>query len=243
MSLMPIAEMHQQFLHWFDKQSNFSAPEVTPEEIDIYLNNAMYFMLEMLTEKGIERNQDWLDYTKNLTISYSVAPSAHQVDNKPNGQFVQLPSDYRLSLLEEADVSHRDCNNIVVTSRVPVVPVTRDEYSKIIWNPFKKPWKEEIIRITNNGNVNTSTATNVGQFEIISFSGATVSTYYLDYIKNPTPVCYGSQYSTPTADVSCELDSKAATKVVELAVKLAMKTLGDERVKIEQLNPVLKTID
>jgi len=26
--------MHDQFLHWFDKQSNNSAPEVTPEEID-----------------------------------------------------------------------------------------------------------------------------------------------------------------------------------------------------------------
>lgn len=240
---MSVAEMHQQFLHWFDKQSNFSAPEVTPEEIDIYLNNAQYYMLEILTEKGIERNQDWLDYTKNITVSYSTTPASHQADNKPNGQFVTLPSDYRLSLLEEAVISYRDCNNVTKNSRVPVVPITRDEYNKIIWNPFKQPWKEEVIRLTAQGNVNTSSATNVGQFEVISFSGATVTNYYLDYIKNPSSIRYGTQYSTPTTDVSCELDSKAATKVVELAVKLALKTLGDERVKIEQLNPVLKTID
>lgn len=240
---MPVAEMHQQFLHWFDKQSNYSAPEVTPEEIDIYLNNAMYFMLEILTEKGIERNQDWLDYTKNLTLSYEVTPSSHSNNNKPNGQFVTLPSDYRLSLLEEATIQYRDCNNTLVSSRVSVVPTTRDEYSKLILNPFKKPWKEEIVRLTNAGNVNISSATNTTVFEIISFPNAAVTKYYLDYIKEPSKIQYGTQYSIPTTDQSCELDAKAATKVVELAVKLAMKTLGDERVKIEQLNPVLKTID
>ena len=226
--IMPVQDMHQQFLHWYDKQSNFSAPEVTPEEIDIYLNNAQYQFLKILTEKGLEKSQEWLDYTKNITLSYIATPGAippatnalallnatSTNTNKPNGYYVHLPKDagtgdpiYRLALLEEAQITYTECG-VSKTARVPVIPATRDEYNKIAVNPFKKPWKEEIIRLTTNNNF----------FELIAFPGSTITNYYLDYIREPQKIQYGTVYSAPLPDQNCELESKAATKIIEIVV-------------------------
>ena len=234
--IMSLQDMHDQFLHWFDKQSNNSAPEVTPEEIDIYLNNAQYQFIKVLVEQGLEKSQEWLDYTKNITNSY--ATTSFSPGNKPNGTNVLLPADYSLALLEEATIQYTDCGT-TQTKRVPVIPVTRDEYNKVVTNPFKKPWKEEIIRLTSNG-----TSPNY-YFQLIGFTGATVTNYYLDYLKEPARIQFGSMYSTtPPAPVDqvCELEPKAATKIVEIAVELAMKTMGDPRLQLEQLDKLVKQI-
>mgnify|MGYP006268796791 CR=1 FL=1 len=328
--IMTVQQMHEQFLHWLDKQSNNSAPELTAEEIDIYLNNAYYQFLKSLTEDGLEKSQDWMDFTKDITKSYTVNSLSFTTGSKPSGVKVPLPTfftngyDYRLSLLEEASITYTDCGN-QVTKRVPVIPMTRDEYNKAIANPFKKPWKEEIFRLTSdytstqvggvitaisqnaaglvtatctntfvageivtvqgitpsgyNGTFQIVTATPVGAptsftyyttpglttpgttaglsslayltrtthyFEVIGYTGATINTYYLDCIKEPIRIQYGTNYSSTSLgyniNQNCELLSKAATKIVEMAVELAMKTLGDPRLQLEQLDKHIKTI-
>jgi hypothetical protein len=327
--IMPVAQMHEQFLHWFDKQANFASPEVTPEEIDIYLNNAYYQFLKVLAEQGLEKSQEWLDYTKDLVRSYST--TSFTTGTKPNGKLVPLPDflntfslptpyEYRLALLEEADITFTNCGQ-QVSRRIPVIPITRDEYNKLISNPFKKPWKEEIVRLVSDytGNPNTSSTSGTHYFEIIGFTGATITRYYLDCIKEPQKIQYASQYSVksfiingvsaasglvtyttaaahnlypggmvsvtgvnggtpaggyntassmvinttsnsftlanPTTGAAtlstplvtmlnqnCELEAKAATKIVEMAVELAMKTLGDPRLQLEQLDKLVKQI-
>lgn len=237
--IMSLQDMHDQFLHWFDKQSNNSSAEVTPEEIDIYLNNAQYQFIKVLVEKGLEKSQEWLDYTKNITNSYVGVPNAPGVNNKPNGWSVLLPVDYSLALLEEVEIQYTDCGTTQI-KRIPVIPVTRDEYNKSVTNPFKKPWKEEILRLTSNG-------TNPNYyFELIGFPGAVITNYYLDYLKEPARIQFGSIYSpsSPGAgiDIPCELEPKAATKIVEIAVELALKTMGDPRLQLEQIDKLIKTI-
>ena len=210
--IMPVAQMHEQFLHWFDKQANFASPEVTPEEIDIYLNNAYYQFLKVLAEQGLEKSQEWLDYTKDLVRSYNT--TTFTVGTKPNGVLVPLPDfvntanlstpyEYRLALLEEADIIFTDCGQ-QVSRRIPVIPITRDEYNKLISNPFKKPWKEEIIRIVSDytGNPNTSSTSGTHYFEIIGFTGATIARYYLDCIKEPQRIQYASQYSVKSFTIT-----------------------------------------
>lgn len=229
--MIPINEIHEQFLHWLDKQSNYSAPEITPEEIDLYLNNACLDLIELVTKDGIEKNQLHLDYIKNLINTHT--DTVFTTGTKPNGKIVKLPDDYKLSLLEEAVINYPDCNNVIVSKRIPVVPKTRDEYSKIIQNPFTTPWKEEIIRLVSNNN----------SFELVAFTGCTITNYYLDYIKEPVKMKYGTKYEPVSTDVTSELDSKGVTKIIEMAVKKALKTLGDPRIQLEQINKQIKTLD
>lgn len=236
--IMPVAEMHESFLHFYDKQSNFAAPEITAEEIDIYLNYAQEQFIKYLIEKGVEKSQEWVDYTRNLVTSVTITPAG--VGSKPNSFRIALPtttpgSEYRHSLLEEADItipaSAAACDGDT-TLRVPVVPITRDEYAKAIRNPFRKPWREELLRITRPGD----------QFEIIAFPGCIVNTYYLDYLKIPRRIQYGSNYSPQIADVSCELEVNAAMKIIEMAVSFALQTIGDPRIATKQYDKLIKTV-
>lgn len=230
--VMTVGEMHTMFKHLFDKQSNFSSPEVTPEEIDLYLNLSYNDLLTALTKEGIERTQDWVDYTRNITKSYSFVPFSN-ASNKPYGSFVPLPSDFRVALLEQVDIQHQGCHTVETINRLTVRPVTRDQYSKIIFDPFAKPWKEEVLKLSNEA----------GIIELIGNSGLTVTRYYLDYIIEPDPIKYGTQYSPPqVSDVDCQLEKKAATELVYMAVNKALQTLGDQRLPLVQFNPLIKTI-
>lgn len=236
---MLVGEMHEQFLHFYDKQSNFTSPEVTAEEIDIYLNYAQEQFLKILTEKGLEKSQEWVDYTRNIVTHY-LTNTFQTPATKPNGVYVQLPADYRIALLEEADItvipSLRTCDGDT-TFRVPVVPISRDEYSKAVKNPFKKPWREEILRTT--ASVMTST---YPVFELIAAPGITINTYYIDYLRQPIKIRNGPAYSTPVAIQHCELEAKAASKIIEMAVSFALQTIGDPRINLEQYDKLIKTI-
>lgn len=231
MPIIPVSEMHTWFLHLFDKQSNFTAPEITPEEIDIYLNIAQTHLLDHLTQEGIEKTQDWADMTKNITKSYSFTPFSDST-NKPNGAYVTLPNDYRLALLEQVTVQFPGCNGQIETDRIPVTPITRDRYNKAIYDPFNKPWKEEALRLSNDNN----------EFELILAPGMTPVKYYLDYLSQPPKIQYGSQYSTPIADVDCALEKKAAEQVIYIGVNKALQTLGDARLSYIQYDPLIKSI-
>lgn len=234
MPIIPVSEMHTRFLHLFDKQSNFTAPEITPEEIDIYLNIAQTHLLDHLSQEGIEKTQDWADMTKNITKSYSVVPFSNST-NKPNGSYVTLPADYRLALLEQVTVNFIGCNNVIETDRIPVTPVTRDKYNKAIYDPFNKPWKEEVLRLSNDNN----------RFELILAPGMTPVMYHLDYMSQPPTIQYGSQYSIPPpppTDVDCALETKAAEQVIYIAVNKALQTLGDARLSYIQYDPLIKSI-
>lgn len=235
---MPVNEMHEDFLHFYDKQSNFAAPEITAEEIDIYLNYAQEQFIKYLIEKGVEKSQEWVDYTRNLIVSVNIAPIGPGA--KPNSFRVALPvttvgAEYRHALLEEADItipaSAAGCDGDT-TLRVPVVPITRDEYAKAIKNPFKKPWREEILRVTR--------ATD--QIELITFPGCVVTTYYLDYLKIPRKIQYGSNYATPDVDLNCEFEVNAAIKIIEMAVNFALQTIGDPRIATKQYDKLIKTV-
>jgi len=231
--ILPVAEMHEQFLHFYDKQSNFTSPEVTAEEIDLYLNYAQEQFIKYLTEKGLEKSQEWVDYARNLILSVTLPITG--TGSKPNSYTITLPEDYRTALLEEAGITilleDAACDG-ETTLRVPVVPITRDEYSKAIKNPFKKPWREEILRSTRS----------IDQFELIAFPGCTINNYYLDYLKVAAKIQYGDAYATPIANVDCEFEAKGASKIVEMAVSFALQTMGDPRINLEQYDKLIKTI-
>lgn len=259
--IMSIQEMHESFLHFYDKQSNFASPEVTAEEIDIYLNYAQEKFLKYLTEKGLEKSEEWADYTKNLLrraefVSQIVNPSNYQIAppggalNKPFGQFVTFEEvdsatgnvittyKSRLILLEEALIQFTPATCSGQTqARVPVIPISKDEYSKAVKNPFRKPWKEEIFRLPWYEN-----STGADKIELIGFQGCTILKYYVDYLEDPLKIQYGSLYAIPDIDQPCLLDYKGAVQIVEMAVNFALQTMNDPRIATKQYDKLIKTI-
>jgi hypothetical protein len=239
---MTIAEMHTKFRIGYDKIDSFSAPEYVPEAIDVILNEAQDDFINDITNLGIESNQTYTDYLANLVTSVTI--STFSIGTKPNGVFVNLPTDYRKAILEEVSLTYLNCNNQSTSIRIPVKPETRDRYSRVIANPFKDPSKEYIIRLEYK----KATSTGSQIYELISSTGNTISDYYLDYLKNPIKMQYGTAYapSSPgfNANVDCELSIEAQNKIVEKAIVKALKIIGDQKqqeFKKEELFNTVKT--
>ena len=216
---MTVDQMHFRFKLRFDKIDSFSLPEYSPEEIDELLNMAQQFLIVQVTKDGIEKTEENMDYLKNVTRAFKSTTFISNSSNKPNGVYVNLPSDYRTALLEEADVSYIGCGGSTTSYRATVIPTTRDRYNRVIKDPFNKPDEKNILRLVSE---NVSGAES---FELVSSDGCTITSYYLDYIREPRRIQHGTQYATPTSDVDCELSEKAQEKVIEIAVDLAMDSL------------------
>lgn len=271
---VPISSMHTKFRISFDSMDTYSAPEYTPEDIDILLNESQDELITpLLTREGYESNQTSTDYLANLIKTADITSFAYPA-SKPYGYYISLPSDYRKMLLEEAQVKIPDChpvksgeienkeymvisgvvtydgsayaagqifrgNNIstfsktagtevreVILKRVPVIPQSRDVYSRVISNPFKVSNENKLLRLES------SKLSNAGPqiYEIVSSQNVIPSNYYIDYYMSPPQMQYGTQYASPNtgSDIDCYLNDEACNLIVQMAVTKAKKIISQE---------------
>lgn len=219
---MLVSQMHLEFQVGYDKIDSFNTKSYTPEEIDIFLNNAQQIILANCTKEGLESNQTLRDYTRYITKNANITNVFNTVENKPHGFFAALPFDYRVALNEECTISYIDCDGIIQTKRVLVTPITHDKYYKVIDNPFTTPYLDNVVQLP----CSTSSLSNT--VELITDGSYSISIYHLRYLRNPQLIQYGSQYVTPLPDQDCELATEQSHKeVVAIAVMLALGKLED----------------
>lgn len=232
---MTIAEMHNIFKIGMDKVDSLSSPNFLPEEIDVLLNNAQDQLVSQRAfgnnpkREGLEETQKRLDDLKNIITNYSTGTFTNTVDNKTNGVFVDLPSNYRHAIQEEAVISYNDCTGTAATNEVEIVPISHDRYNRIIKDPFNKPDTEVVYRLGFGVNAGTE------RFELISDSAVTVSTYKLRYIREPQEMRYGTVYQTPTTDIDCELSDYLHKEIIALAVKNALEDIESQRYQTSKI--------
>ena len=226
---MNVAEMQYEFKIGLDKVDSLSVPNFLPEEIDIFLNNAQEQFISQRAfrtnpkREGLEENQKRTDDLKNIIKNFSSATFIVNADNKPNGKFVNLPSDYRHAIQEEAKVTYSNCKNVLTYGVAEIIPTTHDRYNRLIKDPFNKPNTEIVYRL------GYERVNGVESFELLSDSTITISDYYLRYIKNPQVIRYGTQYQVPTTDLDCELSDHTHREIIAMAVKNALEDIESPR--------------
>jgi hypothetical protein len=215
---MNIARMHTEFKAGFDKSESLSYPDFRPEEIDLFLNKAISSIVKQrysgnnLRRESVEETQKRRDDLRNITSSKVVTAFTTNVENKPNGTFVDLPTDYWFALEEEVSISYYDCFGHTITARVSVKPITHDRYNKIKLDPFNVPDKIEVVSLPYEGFKN----------EIIIDGTSTLLAYYIRYIRKPAEV----SLSTLT---DCDLSEHMHKEVVDYAVNLAIENVESPR--------------
>lgn len=222
---MIVLEFHNEFKIGLDKVLSLNAPGYTPEEIDILLNNSQEEFIEQRAYgtnpkgRGLEEDQKRRDDLRELIKNYTTTVFTNTTNSKTNGSFITLPSDYRHAIQEEVNITYKDCNNDSRTKIVPVSPVTHDRYSKIINDPFNKPYQDEVIRLDYEGEV----------FELITDGTFTLSNYFLRYLKEPVRIRFGTKYQIPTTDVNCELSAHTHREIVAMSVLKALENIESQR--------------
>lgn len=101
-------------------------------------------------------------------------------------------------------------NNII-----PIVPVTHDELTRIIRNPFRRPTNNRILRVDTDNKV-----------ELISPEDITIAKYGIRYIQKPKPIILsalptGLKINDVSAETPCELNSVIHRTILDYAVALA----------------------
>lgn len=226
---MTVQEMHTQFKLGVDKVDSLSVPNFLVEEIDTFLNNAQEQFIEQRAygtnpkRQGLEETQKRLDDLKNISKNFESTVFIQNTENKPNGVFVSLPSDYRHAMEEEVSIQYEDCNGNIVNERPEVVPTTHDRYNRIIKDPFNKPDRSVVYRL-GYGIVSGNET-----FELIPSPSETINNYYLRYTREPQRIQYGSLYPTPIADQDSELSNHTHREIVAIAVKNALEGIESPR--------------
>ena len=204
-------EMHNEFKLLLDKGDSFDAPAFLEEEIDSFLNIAQEKFISKrafgnnVRRTSFEENQKRRDDLKNLIQNDTQTPLTNDPnENKPNGNTVTLPSNYRHAINEEAII-----NGNKGLRRVSVKPITHDRYNKIIDDPFNKPKDNTVYRLDYNGD-----------FELIHGEGQTINTYILRYIKNPDSI---------SPDQDCALSLHTHKTIVKMAAVDALENVAQPR--------------
>lgn len=244
---MTANEMKYEFEVLFDKIASFSSPGYTDQEVQLFLTKGQHIFVKEgynpfnSLDKNARRRREFVELKRNYSTT---SQSSLQTGVHPNGYFYDLPTDFMLPLKEEVTISSKDTNGNVTNAciegiRIPVKPITEDEYNVQKFNPFKKPeakgfstdfaWSLEFHQ--NN---------NVKRTEIITDGNFTISEYHLRYLKEPVEIIPFTGDGSTSAMQNCELDELAQKEIIDIAVRIASgATVAQEyQIKIneEQLN-------
>ncbi len=218
--------MHTEFLVLIDKSNSLEYPDFRPEEIDLYLNKAQESIVKERfsgnnpQKYSVEETQKRLDDLRNLVKNKNtVVVPGSTVDNKPNGRFISVPSDYWFTMQDEATIVV-SCGTELVNKRIRVISITHDRYNMIINDPFNKPGDDFLVKLFVDDN----------KVEIITGdSNATVSNtiiYHLRYIAKPVEMSF-------TNSIDCVLSEHLHREIIDYAVNLALEGIGSERFKTQ----------
>jgi len=216
---MTITEFHTEVKARLDKMDSLQLPNLLTSEIDLFLNQAQdrtvkqRYGLSNPKRQGYEETQKRTDDLKAITRTAVLAPLPASVDNiDSNARFFTLPADYWFIVQERVNITY-PCGDVDETTDVEVRPIEHNEFTKSIYDPFKKPNKRKVLRLMENN-----------QSEIIYAPGATLNSYKIRYIKKPIRMSY-------TGGVTCELSDHLHSEIVDECVKVILENIESIRLK------------
>jgi hypothetical protein len=240
---MTLSDFHIEFKIALDKIDSSAYPDILPEEIDYFLNEAQErfiktrYGINNIYKEGFEEIQKRTDDLKNLVVTNYASVTA--VGTETNTYRINLSSlfsdeahttpitteTYQHYLRGRARVVKTGC----ATKYVSVKPFRQDEIERIIKDPFNKPTVTEPVIYFERSNIYAVTD---GTFTIDKFK--------VTYLKRATTIRRGTVYATPTTDVLCELPDHTHKEIVQIAVNIALENIESRRLNTQegQLNKI-----
>jgi len=215
---MTINEMHIAWDMKVDGVQSLNYIDFTREEKDYWINQAIRtFVKERFSGRnglGFEENQKRIEDLRILVTDVTLSPSG--VGNKPNSRVFTLPDDYFITDEEEVGIGNTGTSESSSSTRVGITECAGDNYRFFIDNPFSahrmKYGKAKPLRTFIGDKV-----------EIIGDGTYDIKFYYLRYLKEPAKV---DSLSSPQVD--SDLNSFNHDEIVDMAVRMATASIGDQ---------------
>lgn len=213
---------HVEFSNGFDVLYNNimsnAAPGVNEYEKSVLLTKAQDEILKNYFNPQGNKYQEGFDGSAKRQIDFSGLISVADCTSQSGAGFdlrakiYRMPEDVFLIINETLTTN---------TGVKQVVPISFDEYSRLMSKPYKEPLKYQAWRLVTEGS---------GVIvEVIPHSGETVSKYTVRYVRRPKPIVlvdlaseYGDVSINGVSTISeCELNPLIHEEILQRAVELA----------------------
>ena len=220
---------NQEFSNEFDILYNNiasnQAPGLDEYEKSVFLTTAQEgLVLELISgnnplgdsfEKTEEVRRYLNDIVKTTEMTKYEGSDIIKLTNKST--LYNIPEDLWYTTYETVKLQD---TNLKCTSyeNIEVVPVTQDEFSSIIKNPFRKPSANRVLRLDVDGKV-----------ELVS--DYNIQSYTVRYIKRLEPIILddlpnGLTIKGESKETNCKLNPALHDAILARAVKLAKASMG-----------------
>lgn len=204
----------------YNNISSNKAPGLNEYEKSVFLTKAQEEIITELytgrngTQNSFEETEELRRYLNSLIVTAGCPPYSGE-----DKDFIKVTNISMLFSLPE-DVLFITRERVLTSTylEVEVYPVSQDELSKILKNPFRGPSKTRALKLDAGHNI----------IEII-YKGE-ISSYSLRYIKKPNPIILVDleddlSINGQSEESKCELDSSIHRTILERAVALALQTM------------------
>lgn len=233
---------NQEFSNEFDVLYNNimsnQAPGLDEYEKSVFLTKAQDEILKAYFDPRGNKFQQGFDDSQRRQIDFSkivkrttntISNSTNFITTKNGTGSVYLPNDILMILNEQIDVLR---HNELIT--LQVIPISYDEYTRVMTKPYKRPTKWQAWKIQTMG-----VAQLVSIIDIVASNIDVLKTYHLRYVKRPNPIILEALEnvtiggfagmnsngelvtSNATFGIECELDPILHHEILQRAVELA----------------------
>lgn len=223
---MTAVQMSHEFdLLWNNIMSN-QAPGLTEYEKSVLLTKAQdevvknYLVrqsqgntLQLGAEDSAKRQIDF----SNLTMVFECSTSGSSTEQHKDGVLYKLPS-LVLSILSETVCIAKGETE---TQDLAVVPLSSDEFLRLMSKPYKYPLKGQCWRLMSQA----------GDVELVAPYGSTITSYKIRYVKRPHPIVISKFPAAELALVYNSLSYGWSPAGVETANSEAPETIHEDIVQ------------
>lgn len=201
----------------YNNISSNKAPGLNEYEKSVFLTKAQEQIVTELysgrntTYNSFEETEEQRRYLHSLITTSSLEESTDTDDIiTSNSSIYKLPENIMFITYETAVLTDN--------KEVTVYPVSQDELSKIIKNPFRGPSNNRVLRL------------DLGNNSIEVISNHDITKYLIRYIRKPNPIILVDledelSINGVTEESECELDSSLHRTILDRAVALALQTM------------------
>lgn len=218
---MTTTEFSNNFDVLYNNLMSNAAPGINEYEKSVLLTKAQDEVLKNYFNPKGNKYQEGFDGSIKRQIDFSGLISVSKC-SRVNGaagydlrsQIFTMPSDVFLILNETLTTN---------TGVKQVIPISFDEYSRLMSKPYKEPLKYQAWRLVTAGSLSDNITV-----EVIPNSGETVSNYTIRYVRRPKPIILtnlNSEYGKVSINgeymkTECELNPLIHEEILQRAVEL-----------------------
>lgn len=224
---MTTQEFSNEFDILYNNIMSNQAPGLDEYEKSVFLTKAQSEILKNYFNPKGNKYQEGFDGSEKRQIDFSSVVKVTKPEVYSGGSYIkfddrsqlfQMPDDI-LFVLNETAINTTDGSNRLIN----IVPISFEEYSRLISRPYKQPLKNQGWRLfQSSGGVDFIS-------EIIVKFNNTITDYKLRYVRRPKPIILtnletsysGVSIEGMTTVTECELDPILHPEILQRAVELA----------------------